>query len=265
MADHADTRLTDRHVVVTGGAQGIGRGIAVRCARAGADVSVFDTDTETATTTVEEVEDEGVRAAVYEVDVTDETAVLRAVEGAQADHGPIHGLVNNAGVQQSIPILETAVEDWEAHFAVNARGTFLCAKHVTESMIADGISGSIINIASVGAERPFRGQGAYGASKAAVEAFTTVLAKELSDHDITANSIKPGTVETPMVEKWVAEKAAVEGVTSRDVREEALEEHVLDRVGQPEEIGHVVVLLLSDEGNWMTGESVAVDGGYLAR
>ncbi len=259
----SDTRLRDRHVVVTGGAQGIGRGIAVRCARAGADVTVFDLDTETAAETADAVRGLGREAAVVEVDVADEASVDRGVEEAVATFGPINGVVNNAGIQRSVPLLETSEAEWDRHFAVNAKGTFLVAKRVAGQMIADDVAGSIVNISSVGAERPFTGQGAYGASKAAVLTLTTVLAKELAEHGITANAIKPGTVETPMVTQWLEEKAAQSGQSPDEVLSESLSSHILDRPAQPEEIGHVAVLLLSDEGEWITGESIAVDGGYL--
>jgi len=265
MSEQTDNRLADRHVVVTGGARGIGRGIAVRCARSGADVSLFDLRPDTATKTAAAVRDEGGEAAVYEVDVTDETAVESAVAEAREGLGPIHGLVNNAGVQQAIPLLETTEEDWDRHMAVNAKGTFFVAKHVAQRMIDDGIEGSIVNISSVGAERPFEGQGAYAASKSAVLAFTTVLAKELAEHGITANAIKPATVDTPMVQQWLEERAEQYGKTEDELLAETVDEHVLDRIGQPEEVGHTAVLLLSEEGDWITGESIAVDGGYLKR
>lgn len=259
----SDTRLTDQHIVVTGGAQGIGRGIAVRCAQAGADITVFDTNTEKADVTAEQVKKTGSRATVVEVDVADAASVDSGVETAAEAFGPIHGVVNNAGIQRSVSLLETTESEWDQHFAVNTKGTFLVAKRVAEQMISDDIAGRIVNISSVGAERPFTGQGAYGASKAAVLALTTVLAKELAKYDITANAIKPGTVETPMVEQWLSEKAAQSERSPDDVLSESLDTHILDRPGQPEQIGHVAVLLLSTEGAWITGESIAVDGGYL--
>lgn len=263
MSSESDMRLADSHVVITGGARGIGRGIAVRCAKAGADVSIFDTRPEVAEETAERVRDMGGAASVYEVDVTDEETVEAAVEAAVADLGDIHGLVNNAGVQDAVPILETSESQWDKHFDVNAKGTFLVSKCVATEMINTDVEGSIVNISSVGAERPFSGQGAYGASKAAVLAFTTVLAKELSEHGITANAIKPGTVSTPMVDEWLAENAEQSEKTESEFLEETVDAHILDRIGQPEEVGHVVAMLLSDEGDWITGESIAVDGGYL--
>lgn len=265
MSEQTDSRLAGRHVVVTGGARGIGRGIAVRCARSGADVSLFDLRPDVAEATADRVREIGGEAAVHEVDVTDEAAVEDAVAAARDDLGPIHGVVNNAGVQQAIPLLETTEADWDRHMAVNAKGTFFVAKHVAASMIDDGIEGSVVNVSSVGAERPFAGQGAYGASKAAVLAFTTVLAKELAEHGITANAIKPATVDTPMVQQWLEERAEQYDKTEDELLAEAVDEHILDRIGQPEEVGHTAVMLLSEEGDWITGEAIAVDGGYLKK
>lgn len=257
-----DQRLAQRHVLVTGAAQGIGRGIARRVARAGADVTIFDVDADTAAETAEAIRDAGSRAAVYEVDVADGDAVTAAVDDATNDLGPIHGLVNNAGIQHSIPILSLTDEEWDAHMNVNARGVFHCCQAVGSHMVEAGIEGSIVNVASTAAERPFAGQGVYAASKAAVVAFTIVLAKELGEHGITANCINPGTVDTPMVQEWLAENAEQGGVTEDEVLADALDQHILDRMGEPEEVGHLATLLLSEEGAWLTGESINLDGGY---
>jgi NAD(P)-dependent dehydrogenase (short-subunit alcohol dehydrogenase family) len=249
---------------VTGGAQGIGRGIAARVVRAGADVSIFDVRTETAAETAALVRDHGREVAVHEVDVSDEAAVASGVEAAIDALGPIDGLVNNAGVQNAIPILETTLDEWQFHQDVNATGTFLVSKAVATHMVDEGIEGAIVNVASTAAERAFPGQGAYATSKAGVVAFTKVLAKELGDHGITANAINPGTVDTPMVQQWLEEHAADSGRSEEEVLADALESHTLHRMGRPEEIGHVAVLLLSDEGEWITGEAINVDGGYTS-
>ncbi|SFH03850.1 3-oxoacyl-[acyl-carrier protein] reductase [Halopelagius inordinatus] len=257
-----DDRLAERHVVVTGAAQGIGRGIATRVARAGADVSIFDVNAEDAETTAELVREEGGRAAVYEVDVTDAAAIEGALDAAVEAFGPVDGLVNNAGVQQSIPVLETTEEQWDRHMDVNAKGVFLCSKAVATRMREAGIEGSIVNVASVGAVRPFPGQGVYAATKAGVTAFGVVLAKELADDGITVNSVNPGTIDTPMVEAWLEENAEQAGTTPEEVLAETVEMHVLNRIGRPEEVGHAVTFLLSEEAAWITGESLNVDGGF---
>jgi 3-oxoacyl-[acyl-carrier protein] reductase/meso-butanediol dehydrogenase/(S,S)-butanediol dehydrogenase/diacetyl reductase len=129
-------------------------------------------------------------------------------------------------------------------------------------MVENEIKGSIVNIASTGAERPFPGQGVYATTKAGVIAFTMVLAKELGDYEITANCINPGTVDTPMVQKWLKENAERTGLSQNEVLQDALDFHILNRMGKPREIGHVATLLLSDEGNWITGEAFNIDGGY---
>lgn len=260
-----DDRLADRHVVVTGGARGIGRGVATRVARAGADVTVFDTDPEGAAETADLVRNAGGDAAAVEVDVTDLEAIERGLETAVAELGPVHGLVNNAGVQRSVPILETTPADWDFHVDVNARGEFFCAQRLAEHMVEEGIAGAIVNVASTAAERPLEGQGAYAASKAAITGFTTVMAQELGEHGITVNAINPGTVDTPMVRQWAEENAERTGRTVEEMLQSAVDLHILDRIGDPEEIGHVATLLLSAEGDWITGEVIAVDGGQTSR
>ena len=257
-----DDRLTERHVIVTGAAQGIGRGIAQRAAEAGAAVSLFDVNTEAASETKDSIVDEGGKAQQIEVDVSDSDAVSAGVEQAIESFGPVDGLVNNAGIQRSTPILELTEDEWDAHMAVNAKGVFFCSREVGAHMVAEGIEGTIVNIASTAAERPFPGQGVYAATKSGVVGFTTVLAKELSEHGITANCINPGTVDTPMVQQWLKENAERAGISEDEVLEDALDLHILDQMGQPREIGHVATLLLSDEGSWITGEVINVDGGY---
>ncbi|PSQ15158.1 NAD(P)-dependent oxidoreductase [Halobacteriales archaeon QS_8_69_26] len=249
---------------MTGAARGIGAGIARRVARAGADVSIFDTRPGTAEETAAQVRDSGGEAAIFDVDVSSEAAIADGLDGAVSELGPIGGLVNNAGVQRAIPILETTEEDWDFHMNVNAKGTFLVSKAVAGHMVDEGTNGAIVNVASTAAVRAFPGQGAYAASKAGVVAFTKVLAKELGDHGITANAINPGTVDTPMVQEWLEEHAAESDRAEAEVLDDALESHTLDRMGRPEEIGHVAVLLLSKEGEWITGEAINVDAGYTS-
>lgn len=257
-----DDRLQERHVVVTGAAQGIGRGIATRAAEAGADVTIFDVDTDSAAETVSLVEDQGQRAQMIEVDVSDSESVADGVAAAIDRFGPIHGLVNNAGIQRAVPILELSEEEWDAHMDVNAKGVFFCCREVGSHMVEEGIDGAIVNIASTGANRPFPGQGVYAATKAGVVGFTIVLAKELGEHGITANCLNPGTVDTPMVQSWLEEHAEQSGRSEEEILDDALDLHVLHRMGQPREIGNVATLLLSDEGDWITGEAINVDGGY---
>jgi NAD(P)-dependent dehydrogenase (short-subunit alcohol dehydrogenase family) len=260
-----DDRLSDRHIIVTGAAQGIGQGIAERVAQSGADVTIFDVDTEQASQTRANIEAMGPDAQVVEVDVSDAGAVANGVASAIASFGPIDGLVNNAGIQNATPIVELTEAEWDAHMDVNAKGVFLCCREVASHMIKNDIEGSFVNIASTAVNRPHRGQGVYAATKAGVVGFTIVLAKELGEHGITANCINPGTVETPMVQQWLKEHADQSERTQEEILEESLEEHIIRRMGQPREIGNVATLLLSDEAEWITGEAINVDGGYTVK
>lgn len=257
-----DDRLSEKHVVITGAAQGIGRGIAIRAAEAGASLTLFDKKVDEVEETRELIQEVGTPVQIFNVDVSNRSEVLKGVNNAVENFGPIHGLVNNAGIQEAIPLLETVNDDFEDHFDVNVKGVFHCAKFVVQQMIDENIEGSIVNIASISAVKPYRSQGAYAASKAAVDALTTVMSKEWGQHGITANSINPGTVETPMVEEWLEQNAAQLNVTEEEFLEDVRGQHTIGRIGQPHEIGNVVVLLLSDEGDWMTGEAITIDGGF---
>lgn len=259
-----DDRLDGAHVIVTGGAQGIGRGIARRAGNAGATVSIFDVQADEAQETVTRIQETGSTASAVSVDVSDESAVEDGVATAIDRHGPIHGLVNNAGVQRSVPILEATEEDWDFHHDVNGKGTLFCAKTVARHMIDEGIEGSIVNIASTASERPFPGQGTYAASKAGIVALGVVMAKEFAAHGITVNTVNPGTVETPMVQVFLEENAEQTGGKEADILADVLSANIVERIGQPEEIGHLVTLLLSPEGEWITGETINVDAGYTS-
>lgn len=257
----SDQKLSDRHVVVTGAAKGMGRGIAKTCAKAGADVTIFDVDTESASETVEQIEAAGQDAAVVELDVSDPHTHEEALEEAIGELGPVHGLVNNAGVQNVVPILEATPEDWDYHMSVNAKGPFFLSKQVSTHMIDEGIEGGIVTIASSAEDVTYEGQGAYRASKRAVKGFSTVLAKEVADHGIRVNTINPGPVDTPMMQQWFDEHIEQGDGTRAELLEMVLGDQLVKRMGTGEEIGNVVTLLLSEDGEWITGASIAVDGG----
>lgn len=254
-------KLRDRHVIVTGAAKGMGRGIATRCAQAGANVTIFDVDTDAADETVAQVEGAGPEAAVIELDVSDPTAHEAAIERAVSAFGPVHGLVNNAGVQDVVPIMDATPEDWDYHMNVNAKGPFFLSKHVASHMVDEGIEGGIVTIASSAEEVTYEGQGAYRASKRAVRGFSTVLAKEVAEHGIRVNTVNPGPVDTPMMRHWIDEHVEQGDGTREELLDLVLGDQLIKRMGTGEEIGTVIVLLLSDDGEWITGASIAVDGG----
>lgn len=256
-----DDRLDGYHVVVTGAAKGIGRGISLRASQSGADVTVFDVDAEGAAETANLIRNQGSRAETCEVDVTEMDVIESGIEAATDALGPIDGFVNNAGIQDVLPILETSGEQWDRYMAVNAKGTFLCSKAVAHHMIEENVKGSIVNVASAAAVDPSPGQGAYGASKGAVAAFTIVLAKELAEHGVNANSINPGGVETQMFRKWVAQHAdAAEPDIDATLAEMKSNRGGIRSLGRPEDVGHLATFLLSDEAAWISGEAFGIKG-----
>lgn len=256
-----DDRLQDRHVVVTGAAMGIGKGIATRCARAGANVTILDRVQEEALETADEIREIGGGANVVELELTDFSDYDRALDSATQTFGPIHGLVNNAGVQEQVPALAATTEDWDWHFDVDAKAPFFLAQHVAQHMIDNDIRGGIVTIASSAEDLTYPGQAIYRAAKRSVHGFSTVLAKEVGDHGIRVNTINPGGVVTPMFEQAVKEMKEETGLSETELKQQNLDDHILNRFGEPEEIGNMVVLLLSDEGEWITGASIPVDGG----
>ncbi|RDZ51365.1 NAD(P)-dependent oxidoreductase [Haloferax sp. Atlit-4N] len=254
-----DNRLAGKHCVVTGGANGIGRGVAVRIAIAGANVTVFDL--EPSNETVEAIEDTGSEAGGYEVDVTSRSALAEAVEDAIDKRGPISGLVNSAGVQTKRPFLETPTDELTRHLDINVGGTFISSQIIASHMTDNGEGGAIVNIGSLaGAGSPNRGQAAYAASKGAIGSLTTVMAMELADHDIRCNVIHPGAIDTPMLAAFADESENED--SERTINGERLaDRHLVGRIGEPEDVGHLCVLLLSREGEWITGQDFVVDGG----
>ncbi|XP_031474732.1 NADPH-dependent aldehyde reductase-like protein, chloroplastic [Nymphaea colorata] len=256
--------LQDRVVIVTGGSRGIGRGIALHLAQLGARVVVAyassATDADGAVSAINSFPPSPAltqpRAIAVRANVSDAADVKALFDAAEAFGGgaPAYVLVNSAGVLDSTypPISATSEEEWERIFETNAKGTFLCCREAANRLRRGG-GGRIINISSslVAALRP--GYGAYIASKAAVDAMTKILAKELKGSCITANCVAPGPVATEM---FFAGKTpeVVERITS---------ESPMGRLGTPEDVAAVVGFLAGDSGLWVNGQVIRVNGGYI--
>lgn len=254
-----DDRLAKSHCVVTGGANGIGRGVALRIARAGGAVSIFDVDD--ASDTVNELSDAGVEAGSYDVDVTSRSAIEAAVADAAVRRGAISGLVNSAGVQTKRSFLETTESELNRQLDVNVRGTFLSSQVIASHMVERGTAGAIVNVGSLaGAGSPNPGQAAYAASKGAVDSLTIVLSMELAEHDIRCNVVHPGATNTQMLDRF-ADRSDESAEEQTILGENLADRHLVGRIGEPEDIGHLCVLLLSREGEWITGQDFVVDGG----
>ncbi|MCY3542654.1 MAG: SDR family NAD(P)-dependent oxidoreductase [Chloroflexi bacterium] len=260
-------QLEDRVALVTGGARGLGKGIALVLAERGADVALCDIDIAGARHTAEEIEDLGRVAKAYQANVTVQSQLVEMVTQTLADFGRIDILVNAAGVIGAPGFEETTwsrEEDWDLTFDVNVKGTALVSDAVSPHM-KSRLSGKIVNIASHGG-RDGAGGGAYGASKAAVIHLTQSYALQLAPYNINVNVICPGSIWTPMWER-IADRAKrnnpeQQDLTPREIFDAAIKERCpLGREQTPEDIGKAVAFFASDDALNITGQSLNVNGG----
>jgi 2-dehydro-3-deoxy-D-gluconate 5-dehydrogenase len=259
--------LSGKSAVVTGGAMGIGFGIARRLAEARARVIIVDVNLEAAETSAARLSEAGWAVQAVQGDVRSATDIAAMVRSVVERHGGLDIWVNNAGVYPACPIVDLAEEVWDRVLSINLKGTFLCSQAAARQMIAQGRGGVIINIASIDAVHPsFVGLGHYDASKGGVLMFTKSLALELAPHAIRIMAIAPGPIST---EGTRGETVPAPATASTDVGQASDADAVivrrvpLGRVGVPDDIGRVALFLASDAAAYMTGSLVFVDGGFL--
>ena len=257
-------RLTDKKALVTGGARGIGRAIALALAAEGADVVIADVEIAAAEETADAIRATGRSSAVLPLDVSDGAAVTTGIDELLSEHGAIDILVNNAGVAPQRIGSTSTLEDWDACYATNVRGAWLVSAALTPQFRKQG-AGKIVNIASIAGRRGGAGLAPYNASKAGVISLTQSLATELGRSNINVNAICPGLVWTDM---W----RHLEGAIQRDHSEEVVDRRQafdgviasrcpLQREQTPEDVAAAVVFLASDDARNITGQSLNVDGG----
>lgn len=243
--------------VITGGGNGIGRGIAIGMARAGARVHVLDRDSSAANKVAELIQAQGFCAAAHGVDVSDESAVDAAMAAIASSEGRIDSLVNNAGLAIRRPSLELSLADWEAVLKVNLTGVFLCARAAARHMIPNR-RGVIVNTASI---MGLSGGGlypniSYQSSKGAVVNLTRALAVEWAAHGIRVNAIAPTWVRTDFIAPLLQQPellARIQAMTP------------LGRIAEVEDIVGAVIYLASPAAAMVTGHTLAIDGGFLAQ
>jgi NAD(P)-dependent dehydrogenase (short-subunit alcohol dehydrogenase family) len=250
--------LDGKAAFVTGGGRGIGRAIALALAEAGASVAVTGRNAANLEQVVAEIAGRGGRALALPCDVADGRAVDVAVAQARAALGPILILVNNAGVTASVKFADTDDATWERIMRINATGPFFCCRAVVPDMVA-GRWGRIINIASIAALAGLPYSAAYSASKHALLGLTRSLALELVRHNITANALCPGWVETDMLRDAVASIVATTGRTPEEARASVLALAQQRRVTTPEEVAAAALRLVGPEGAAINGQAITIE------
>lgn len=243
-----------RVVIVTGAGRGLGREYARMFADEGASVVVADLDLEGAESTVAEIREASGSALAVAVDVTDFSSVESLVAATLEEFGGVHVLVNNAGIWgdlQRTPLAEIDPAYWDFVMAVNVRGPLLCSKAVVPTMSAQHW-GRIVNISSIGAWMP---SGVYGVSKLALNQLTFALASELGVLGITVNAVAPGTIDNEATQRQVP-KSGLDGLVNRNA---------IKRPGTAKDLYGMIRYLCSDEAEWVTGQTMAVNGGFGSR
>ena len=245
--------IQDKVALVTGGAQGIGLGIAKAFLEAKAKVAISDRNAETLNKAVNDLRNRfGKTIYGITADVSQEKEVKRMVTEAIRKFKVIDILVNNAGLSAMHYFWEMSTEEWDGVFDTNLRGAFLCAREVVKNMLAKGTRGKVINIASTNSILPTTGISAYCASKGGLLMFTRVAAQELGPRGITVNAIGPGATMTRLTEGFY---------NLPGLKEAFLERTPMGRFGDPEDIAKVALFLASEYADWVTGQIIYVDGG----
>lgn len=250
--------LKGKTAIVTGGAMGIGYGIAWRLAESGANVVVADVNTKAAEEAAKKIENMGWSAFALTLDVADGMSIENAIKETVRHFGGVDILVNNAGIYPSISLLDIKENDIDRILGINLKGSMLMSQAAAKVMISQGRGGKIINITSIDALHPSSaGLAIYDSTKHGLWGFTKNIALELAPHKIYVNAIAPGGVKTP---------GTGAGATDPKMQEiiKAFEQKIpMKRMGDADEIGKVALFLASDLSSYMTGSQIVVDGGAL--
>jgi NAD(P)-dependent dehydrogenase (short-subunit alcohol dehydrogenase family) len=246
--------LADKTAIITGGGSGIGRRTALAFAEYGAKSIIADIDEKAANLVASEINTRGGRAIALHVDITQPGKVQQMVNAAVDSFGRIDILFNNAGISIRGPAESFSLEDWNRVIAVNLTGMFLCAQTAGKVMIRQG-AGKIINTASVSAQLGHPGNLAYAAAKHGVVGMTKVMAVEWAKYGITVNCIGPGVIKTALTMKALQDPNKYQDLVSKVP---------MGRLGDPEDIIGAVIFLASPASNYMTGQTIYIEGGRMS-
>jgi len=243
-------RLSGKNALVTGGAKGIGKAIALKLADEGANVIInYASSDQAAQELVANIEAKGVKAVAIKGDVSNAEQAEALVDQAILQFGSVDILINNAGITKDNLLLRMKEEDWDRVMEVNLKGTFLMTKLVGKTMLKKRF-GKIVNITSIVGLMGNAGQANYAASKAGVIGFTKSVAKEFASRGINVNAVAPGFIKSDMTDSL-----------NEEVVKNYLQNIPLGSLGEPEDVANAVVFLCSEESRYMTGQILSVDGG----
>lgn len=248
-------QLQNKVAVITGSSLGIGSAIALAFAKEGAAVAVdYRSHPDEAKEIVDQVNGSGGRAISVHADVSNPGDVKNLIQNAVEEFGRLDIMVNNAGVEEKMPFLDTPLDLWNKVIAVNLTGAWLGCQEAAQQMVAQGGPGRIINVSSVHEDLPMPTNSPYCAAKGGLRMLMRTISVELAQHNITVNNIAPGAVDTPM-------DAPLKGDTNQ--MQQLLSEIPLRRMGQPEEVATLAVYLASDAASYVTGSTFVIDGGMM--
>jgi len=247
------TKLDGKVALVTGGATGIGLGCAQTIVEAGGRVMICARREDVLK---EAAAGLGENADWVVCDVGDEASVAAAVQATVDRMGRLDLAVNSAGTGAASPFLSMPNEQWDNCITTNLTGVFYCLRAQANAMVDAGHGGSIVNVSSIAGTLPHPWMSPYCVSKAGLDMLTRCAAEELGEHGVRVNSVQPGVVKTPMASLLSDNEVS---------REEYLRRMPISRIGRPEDVGHLVAFLLSDDASWITGQVIGVNGGHDLR
>ena len=243
--------LNNKIAIVTGASQGIGETIAVEMAKSGANVFCLARNKNALDSTINKIISNGDKASAYSCDISDNEQFNNIVTDIFKEYGSIDILVNNAGITNDTLLMRMSDDQWDSVLNINLKGSFTCTRSVIKYMMKKK-SGRIINITSIVGLTGNAGQANYAASKAGLIGMTKSIAKEVASRGITANCVAPGWIETAMTEQL-----------SDDVKNKFLSQIPTGKIGYPKDIANTVIFLASKEAEYITGQTITVDGGRI--
>ena len=257
--------LNSKVILVTGAAQGIGRGIALRLAKEGVDIALVDLKADKLADVAKEIEALGRKTTIFAADISHRDEVFAAVEHAEKTLGGFDVMINNAGIAQVKPLADVTPEDMDRIFKINVNGTMWGIQAASEKFKALGHKGKIINASSIAGHDGFAMLGVYSATKFAVRALTQAAAKEYASAGITVNAYCPGIVGTDMWVEIDERFAEITGAPKGETYKKYVEGIALGRAQTPDDVAALVAFLSSDDSDYITGQAILTDGGIVYR